>query len=169
MKVLTQEDSKRLFEVHRAVHQTIQTIAHRFGDGRRGGALVIADESGDIMFNLLAGSPDPNRWGTYQGFAVEKVGRLARRREHLTSWESRDPDTNRYGGAIRIIAPDGSYHYLIGFSGLPEDKDTPYALLVAVRANLISAEEARRIASRARVTESADCEAVLHDMINAVN
>ena len=61
----------------------------------------------------------------YCAFAMEKVARLARHPDHRTSYESRDPEENKWGGAVRIG------DYIFSMSGLPELADEAVMLTTA--------------------------------------
>lgn len=91
-----------------------------------GGYLCIADETGLPMLIIKIGEDCPEKDSDRLVFCQEKARRLAAHPEHRLSWESRDPDKQMYGGAVR-----GSVKKLIvSFSGFPERVDELYALAV---------------------------------------
>jgi hypothetical protein len=85
----------------------------------------------------------------YFGLSQEKPFRLLVR-GHFSSWQSRDLDAGKYGGAI--TAPPCSLglkvgrDIIIGISGLPEKGDEAVALVIALIFNWIIISDARRIA-----------------------
>lgn len=58
-----------------------------------------------------------------------------------SSWMSRDPEKNQWGGAVRVHRD-----VIFSFSGLPEDTDEALVLVLAVRLELLTFEEAESIA-----------------------
>ncbi|QQG42499.1 MAG: hypothetical protein HYW15_03265 [Candidatus Giovannonibacteria bacterium] len=61
----------------------------------------------------------------YLSFCQEKAKRLAQHAEHLSSWESRCPDQNRWGGAVRVG------DFIFSMSGFPELGDEAIMLATA--------------------------------------
>ena len=61
---------------------------------------------------------------------------------HLTSFESRDLDNGKWGGAIVADA------FIISLSGLPEQADEAVMLIVAVELDLLSMINASEIAEK---------------------
>ena len=87
---------------------------------------------------------NPNEVAKYRKLSQEKANRLWSKtnleKGHVSSWQSRHPDTERYGGAIH--AGD----YILSFSGLPELADQALMLTLAVELDLLTYEEACEIA-----------------------
>lgn len=86
---------------------------------------------------------DPEKIEKYFSFSQEKAQRLitnANVAGQLSSWQSRDPQKNKWGGAIR--AGD----YILSFSGLPELADEALMLAVAVSLKMLIPEQADWIA-----------------------
>ncbi len=80
----------------------------------------------------------------------EKVARLADHPEHWTSWESRNPEREQWGGAIR------TRKYLLGFSGFPELLDQAYVYRLSMKLELeplVTAEWIGRITGDVNFTE----------------
>ena len=95
--------------------------------GRKGGWLYIADDKGQMVLHERIGTvTDPEKDRRYQLLSVEKAARLQAHPGHRTSWQSRDPDRDHWGGAFRT--DDG---WIISFSGLPELWDEALVLGVA--------------------------------------
>lgn len=94
-------------------------------EDRKGGYLCIANaETGFPGAVVLIGSIPTEKAEKYLSFSMEKARRLASNPQHVSSWESRDPEQNRWGGAIRID------ELIFSFSGLPELGDE--ALMLAL-------------------------------------
>ena len=75
-------------------------------------------------------------------YAPEKADRLASHSIHISSWQSRDLNEHKYGGAIRV----GEFGELIlSFSGLPEHADEALVLMVASDLLWTTREEVRAI------------------------
>lgn len=84
--------------------------------GRTGGWLFIADSEGEMILHEQIGTiAEPAKNGRYLALSVEQAVRLFEHPDHRTSWQSRDPDRDRWGGAFRT--DDG---WVISFCGLPE-------------------------------------------------
>ena len=83
-----------------------------------------------------------DRLAKYYLFSGEKGERVVLNNPlgHVSSWQSRDPEQDKWGGAIR--AGD----FVLSFSGLPELADEALMLAVALDLNLLTLEEANRIA-----------------------
>ncbi len=92
----------------------------------------------------VVGEPAPHeKWSAYAYNSGEKGTRLLATHEelgHLTSFESRDPENGKWGGAI--VAG----YYIFSFSGLPEQADEAVMLVVAVELNVLSLVDASAIA-----------------------
>jgi hypothetical protein len=93
-------------------------------DRNPGGYLTILDKtSGQVLISLQLTndqSLSAEEAESYRGYSLEKAQRLFRHLQdgHLTSYESRDLENHRYGGAIAVDA------FIVSFSGLPEKWDT---------------------------------------------
>ena len=102
----------------------VETILSVFGKskgwkGRSGGYFCLINrETGRILMVALVGSVPLEKAKRYLTFAIEKAVRLFSYSEHKTSWESRDPIQNKWGGAV------AGKHYILSFSGFPEKGDT---------------------------------------------
>jgi len=94
-------------------------------EGKKGGYFCVADGlSGTPLLVALVGEVPLEKVEKYLEFSQEKSRRLAFQIGHLSSWESRDPSHNQWGGAIRIE------DMIFSFSGLPELGDEVLMLLV---------------------------------------
>lgn len=110
--------------------------------------------------SVLLGGPGGNydRREKYHTYAREKATRLERMMDseelvdrHLTSWESRAPRLERWGGAV--VVPIGGIEYIFSLSGLPEQGDEAFCLVLAERWQP-SAELSQRIGAILERTEN---------------
>lgn len=85
---------------------------------------------------------DPEKIKKYHDFSREKADRLRLNiaMGHSSSWQSRNPDENHWGGAIRAGGA------ILSFSGLPELADEALTLEVARRLGMLSHELCLQIA-----------------------
>ena len=135
------------FNIPEVLESILQVATRRFPEttqGRLGGFLcVLNPQIGEIVVTGLIGTePDEKKREKYKLLAEEKARRLALHPEHQSSWESRDPDKNRWGGAIR------GTRLLFSFSGLPELWDEALMLVLAVRLKEIETAAAQAIAKK---------------------
>lgn len=102
--------------------------------GRSGAYLCIADASSGLpLFIALVGEVPDDKGEKYLVFCQEKARRLAAYREHQTSYESRDPGQNKWGGAVR------GGEFIFSMSGLPELGDE--AVMLALLCDLKEATQ----------------------------
>jgi len=99
-----------------------------------------------LEFVSIVGKPVPQeKWSAYSYNSEEKGARLISTHfelGHMTSYESRDPDNGKWGGAI--VADN----YILSFSGLPEQADEAVMMAVAIELDLLSLINAEDIAKR---------------------
>lgn len=94
--------------------------------GRKGGYFSVFDGIYNPPLAIVRiGEPDINFAEDYFKFSPEKAIRLKNLTEHLSSWQSRNPNRKEWGGAIK--SPD----FILSFSGLPELADEAVVLLIA--------------------------------------
>ena len=94
---------------------------------RRGGYFTVVSrtESPQVITITKIGNPALEESSTYFDFSQEKANRLIASVELLSSFQNRDPDNGRWGGAIKTS------DYILSFSGLPELGDEAVMLLTA--------------------------------------
>lgn len=102
--------------------------------GGEGGYFCIADEDGRPLIVVAVGSLSNEKATKCFDLAQEKARRLAEHPEHLTSWESRDPNALKFGGAVKDLR---NYPHIYSFSGLPEKVDEALMLAIAIFATPI--------------------------------
>lgn len=97
------------------VEKLVEEATKLHGTEKRGGYLTVLIR-GEPQISLCSAvgvfSDDPEKYLVYSQEKAERLRGFWH--QHLSSWESRDPDHGRWGGAIR--AGD----LIISFSGLPE-------------------------------------------------
>ncbi len=118
----------------------------RFKANKTGGFITIDRGVNERIFPglgvLPVGSVPDTKMQKYCVFSQEKVHRLRANPKTNTSYETRDPDENKWGGAVRL--PDGT---LIGFSGLPELGDECLVLMYAYHKKLITEIQALELSN----------------------
>lgn len=118
-------------------------------DNHLGGYFCIADNaSGEPLDVVRLGDPLPTKEGRYEELAKEKAARLAANPEHDTSYQSRYPVRDRWGGAVR------AGNHILSFSGLSPDRLDEALVLVVARAYMgwMNAEVIRRCAKMAELS-----------------
>ena len=109
--------------------------------GHTGGYLCISDgKNGLPLLTMLIGEVFLQKAPKYLEFCQEKAARLAGHPNHQTSWESRNPEKDWWGGAVRFEDK------ILSFSGLPEMGDEAAMLRVVAKHGDEACVMARRIA-----------------------
>jgi hypothetical protein len=108
---------------------------------KKSGYLTIRRKSdGEILLVIKIGDCPQIKAKKYFELSVEKGERLFHHQKHISSWQSRDSEKGRWGGAI--IANE----LIISFSGLPELIDEAAVILFAMFFGWISSKQAEKIA-----------------------
>ncbi|MEI6040504.1 MAG: hypothetical protein WCP91_04105 [Candidatus Berkelbacteria bacterium] len=99
---------------------------------------------------MLIGEVSDDNKDEYIELCQEKVHRLEAEfladPQHVrSSYQSRDPENNKWGGAITGFDNDGT-GYLFGFSGLPELCDEAIMVVAVMEVGLLADDEALEIA-----------------------
>lgn len=120
-------------------------IEHLNDPSRRGGYFCLVEPEGNQMalptLVLGIGTVPAEKGPRYLALAQEKARRLAKHPEHRSSWQSRNPDKDEWGGAI-VASP-----YIFSFSGLsPDTADEAAMLMVAVELGYLELVKALTIA-----------------------
>lgn len=111
---------------------------------RYGGVLMVGrfDESKTVLHLTLPFADVPqSELLNYQRWALGKVKSLEENPTHVTSRQSRNPEKDRWGGAIR------ARDIFLSFSGFEEDEDEALVILVALDLGLTTEPEALEIMS----------------------
>ena len=98
--------------------------------GKEGGMFYLLDQAGNVLVEPTAiGKVAEDKLAKYTELCQEKASRLRQRRldghEEWQSWESRDAENGKWGGAIF----DGRYYW--SFSGLTEEQDEALMVMSA--------------------------------------
>ncbi len=107
--------------------------------GRLGGYLCTARQDGIPLLVVSIGEPHVDKLPRYIEFCQEKARRLAEYPGDVLSLESRNPDLNRFGGAVR------GEDYIASFSGFPERLDEVVAALVLSTGDISFGEAIERL------------------------
>ncbi len=156
MKKSYAAQTRRLADILVFAEEAVRQLLPMFNDTKyMGGYLCAIDaERGGLLMLARVGEVHdhevPLLMKEVQGFAREKADRLLENilrggmdsSHHLTSWESRDPDHGKYGGAVRTLAP-----FILSFSGLPELADEAVVAYAAYREGSMSLEMAIAISN----------------------
>jgi hypothetical protein len=132
-------------EVVRVVPQMLAAlIKQRRPRGDKGGAYCIVDPKTRecIIPPTIVGIVREDKRERYLALCLEKALRLAEHdaEGHCLSWQSRDHDQDRWGGAIH----DGLHIW--GFSGMKEDQDEAIMLMSAHMCGQIMNGEPKSVA-----------------------
>jgi len=124
---------------------------HNF-DGRGGGYFSLREYGFGAQFAIEPmpiGAIEQKKIAKYTEFSGEKSGRLMRTSRdagHELSWQSRNPENNEWGGAVKGVDSYGN-QFFFSFSGLPEYCDEAAMLLTAVLSGCMTMDHARELAS----------------------
>ena len=99
--------------------------------GRTGGHFTVAPVGDSPNEILSVGIPLPSLPSA--DFAAEKAARLIQNPEHISSFQSRNPEAGQWGGAIRA-----NDQLIFSMSGMPEHVDEAINLSVALKTGVIS-------------------------------
>lgn len=111
-----------------------------------GGYLTIFDkEDKEILTIEKIGEIPEEKEERYKNLSREKGERLFLHQGHLCSFQSRNPEEDRYGGAIR------TENLIISFSGFPEDADTLFVIEVAKLVVELEKDRTTEILTLARI------------------
>jgi len=110
-------------------------------EGRKGGYFCLLDHSTNTFLipPALIGEVANGKGGKYAGFCMEKANRTSiwmdadqnHSSDPWLSWESRNPDKQRWGGAVGCGIH--GQRLIFSFSGLPEMGDEAAMMLVAAK------------------------------------
>lgn len=121
-------------------NESLPEVDHRFG-----GYLCVYDSTQlpgqPPMMILRIGEPDENKLTRSFSLCQEKAGRLLANPTHLSSWQTRDVQQGRYGGAIR------TKDHVLAFSGHIETADEAVLVNAACALGWLERSTAGAIAS----------------------
>ena len=86
-----------------------------------------------IALVFLGEESDPERISMCKSFAQEKCLRIMKNSDHRTSYESRNPEDNHWGGGLRICFTSSKItgRIIVSFSGCPELMDEAMIIIAA--------------------------------------
>lgn len=137
--------SKAIYEIEGVTTDAVKmVIAHLNDPNRQGGYFCLVEKEGNPLalptLVLGIGAVPAEKGPKYIAFTQEKAKRLAEHLDHVSSWQSRNPDEDKWGGAI-VAGP-----YIFSFSGLPELADEAAMALAAVELDYMTIVQALAIA-----------------------
>ena len=139
---------KAIYEIVGVTSDAVRlATAHLNDPSRRGGYFCLVERGWNPMalptLVLGVGTVPAEKGPKYLAFTQEKARRLHQHPEHRSSWQSRNPDKDEWGGAI-VAGP-----YIFSFSGFtPDTADEAAMLLAAVELGYLEMVEALAIANR---------------------
>ena len=118
---------------------------------KAGGYLLIGLDDLSVKEILKIGECDPKKISKYVTIVQEKAYRLyadwLRDSTSVSSWQTRDPDMNRWGGAVLFGANAGnSDRNIISFSGLTEAADEAVSLALGKNLGFANSDYLERVA-----------------------
>lgn len=131
---LTNEIFFKLFQaLDQALHYCLVHLQNN-DKIRQSGYFTLRDiTSGRVIFILMLGQVPNEKQEKYLQFSLEKGDRLykdyKKNFKNFSSWQTRDPDKDKWGGAIR------AGKYVLSFSGLSELLDEALVLEIALTMN----------------------------------
>ncbi len=132
-----QSPAGRLIE---ACDARFDIVTRTLGNGKTSGFLCVRSTASKAMILKPYGEIPNAKRHRYSTLSMEKSTRLEAYPSHKSSWQSRDVELNRWGGAVRTPT------MLVSFSGLPELLDEALVLAISARALLITEFQAEDIA-----------------------
>ncbi len=112
-------------------------------EDKTGGCLCIADLNGTVHLKSFIGQVPRVKMAGYWELSEEKARRLSNHQmlsRHVSSWQSRNGQYDRWGGAIKASK------YILSFSGLPEMYDEMFMVLVGIGGSYLTSRQAQEIA-----------------------
>lgn len=136
-------------DVDAAARRRFEEVIRKSGSDRKGCFVFFkAFPMGDEISPFEVGVVPPEKKTKYSEFSKEKVIRARENYltlKHLTSYESRDPDHDKWGGGVLSTESNGK-QFGIGTSGLTEHEDECVSLLTAVDCGFMSMAFAKTLA-----------------------
>jgi hypothetical protein len=94
--------------------------------GNLGGYICVLDQDGNVLVHAPLGKFPEEKGLKYKRLSREKADRLRSFPDHISSSQSREPNSEKYAGAVRL-----ENGMIIGFSGLPEMWDEAVVTAIA--------------------------------------
>ncbi|MBI2107423.1 hypothetical protein HYT57_05555 [Candidatus Woesearchaeota archaeon] len=120
---------------------TSKSLPANLNPDKSGGFLTVVLDDFSRIFILEVGTYDTVKKDKYIRFSQEKAYRLysdwlRNPSETVSSWQSRQPEIDRYGGAVLFDNPRKGLHSLVSFSGLNELTDEAISLMMGDQLDL---------------------------------
>jgi hypothetical protein len=135
-------NSHLLSVAERVVSVAVDLIKKSGIDDKTGGIFYCTRwSSGRFLLMAAIGINDPKQVPARMAVAQEKAYRvclLSELTSFTTSYDSRNPELIRWGGAVGIESCDGRGDLVLSFSGLPELWDEAAMFVTAVRSHDVS-------------------------------
>lgn len=144
-----EEDLVELGSVIKELLLSVPQVTDNPNPEKQGGYLTVRVDGEDSLVCPMGKGVPEEKWNQYRKYSMEKALRLASHAHHSSSWQTRQPDINRYGGAIRV--PRGqliTWDVIISFSGLPEQLDEALMLVAACKMKWMDVDQISAIASQ---------------------
>jgi len=148
-QVVGRESRKRFLDVAENVLERFLSMLENPKPERKGCYICVMAKTGSkVLLISELGECDIKEADTYFKLSQEKAHRLLGH-GHFSSWQSRDFDAGKYGGAI--TAPPNSNGYAIGremvisISGLPEKGDEAVSLVIGLIFRWITTDDIKLI------------------------
>jgi hypothetical protein len=126
------------FSLLRVVEIALEAVEDLTTSERKGGYLAIIRHSDEtVILHCSIGSISEEKKEKYKRLALEKARRA--RKTERSSWKTRDPEKEQYGGGI----PAGEYDF--GFSGFTETDDEKVVVRITRAVGLITEDDAKKI------------------------
>lgn len=139
MKALRTVEVQEILEVVTRAAKAAIEFCKKQKDPRFGGYFCLGNQSGEILLLSPVLEVVPEKVEKYRGFAEEKIVRLSRWTQHVSSWQSKNDVEFKFGGAIR------GNKYLYSFSGFPEWVDESVTIITAKACDGLSDERVAEI------------------------
>jgi hypothetical protein len=143
---LTGSDIVRIVdEVGKAIKLLVDLPDNPRPESKGGYLSIFSGKTGVLLFSVLIGEVPPEKVEKYSNLSREKAQRLLKNPGHLSSWQTRNPEEDKYGGAIRVILETGQ-EFIFSISGFPEVGDETVVLVSAISTLGFNAKRAEEIA-----------------------
>lgn len=124
------------------VIEKFRQLSEEFQNKTGGYLTILCRKTGQVMRVIKVGDFPLEKSARYFSLSLEKAQRLFNSEPGvLTSFETRNSDEDKYGGAIRTT------DYILSFSGLTEEGDSAVLLRVANSFDMIDPESFAAIQS----------------------
>ena len=142
-------DSKDIADFVKAAGLAVMEAISLFGSreewtGRSGGYFCVSEpERGFPILVTPVGIIPVEKGEKYLSFCQEKAKRLASHQDHRSSWESRNPVADQWGGAVCVSSVET---LIFSISGFPELGDE--AIMLATGGMIFNATDHRNVFDR---------------------